>query len=165
MILNKQTIKPILLVFYILILIFTNISFVGFWTDILGAILLLILFLWKGDYKSLMYMLTSGMISFLILFLYEPFILEKFNVNVFRFQEVNGRLFNAYFRPVGSYSGGYGNFWITESPKYFPFIEKEIYYDRTVYYDFNSDTFDGQPVNASEVVKSYIQGEIIDKNK
>ncbi len=39
--------------------------------------------------------------------------------------------FNAYFKSVRFYAGGYGNFWITECPKYFPLIEQEVYYKRT----------------------------------
>ncbi len=87
------------------------------------------------------------------------------NFVAFYYQSVNGRLFNAYFKPVGAYSGGEGNFWITEVPKFFPIIEWRVYYDRTVHWNFNDDTFDGQQVDNYEVVKEYIKDEVIDKKK
>jgi hypothetical protein len=93
------------------------------------------------------------------------FILDTFKMRSFYYQKVDGRIFNAYFKPVGSYSGGQGNFWITETPIYFPIIEKRVYYDRTVLWDFNSDTFDGKPVDNYQVVKSYIRDEVINKKQ
>ncbi|MCZ2131369.1 MAG: hypothetical protein LC109_14030 [Bacteroidia bacterium] len=74
---------------------------------------------------------------------------------------MDSRLFNAYFKPVGSYAGGYGQFWISETPKFFPIIEWEVYYDRTVDWDFNDDNYDGQ--DTYEVVKSYIKNKVINK--
>lgn len=94
-----------------------------------------------------------------------PFALDTFKLRSFYYQSVDGRLFNAYFKPVGAYSGGEGNFWITEVPKFFPIIEKRVYYDRTVLWNFNNDTFDGQPVDNYKVVKQYIKDEVIDKKK
>ncbi|MFD2521982.1 hypothetical protein [Emticicia soli] len=86
-------------------------------------------------------------------------------LRTFYYQSVDGRLFNAYFKPVGAYSGGYGNFWITETPKYFPLIESRVYFNRTVHHDFSDDIFDGEPIDNYEVVRSYIKEEVIDKQK
>lgn len=97
--------------------------------------------------------------------LINPFAWDTFKLRCFYFQSVDGRLFNAYFKPVGAYSGGYGNFWITETPKYFPVVEWRVYWDRTVHHDFNDDTFDGQPIDNYEVVRSYIKDDVIDKQK
>ena len=83
----------------------------------------------------------------------------------FNYVNIEGRLFQAYFKPVGSYSGGEGVFWITETPKYFPLIEYRQFYDGAILWDFRSSEWDGQPVNQIEVVKSYIRSEIIDKKK
>ena len=108
---------------------------------------------------------TFIVLGFFALKLIDPFVWDVFKLRSFSFQQVEGRLFNAYFKPVGAYSGGYGNFWITESPIYFPFIEWRVYYDRTVHWDFNDDTFDGSPVDNYKVVRSYIKDEVIDKQK
>ena len=83
----------------------------------------------------------------------------------FYFIRLEGRIFNAYFKPVGAYSGGEGNFWITETPIFFPIIEKEVYYEHAVLHNFNIDTLEGKPTNNGERVRSYIQSEIIDKEK
>ena len=83
----------------------------------------------------------------------------------FNYVKIEGRLFQAYFKPVGSYSGGEGVFWITETPKYFPLIEYRQFYDGAILWDFRSSEWDGQTVNQIEVVKSYIRSEIIDKKR
>ena len=74
-------------------------------------------------------------------------------------------MFHAYFKPVGSYSGGEGNFWITESPLYFPFIEKDVYYEHAVLHDFSDGYWDGRPINNYEVVKSYIKDDVINQGR
>jgi hypothetical protein len=76
---------------------------------------------------------------------------------------VDGRLFNAYFKPVGAYSGGYGNFWITEMPKWFPIIGRQVYWERAVHHDFGEDIAEGEPVDNYEVVKEYIRNKVIAK--
>ena len=107
----------------------------------------------------------QAMFVFAIFIFYaiNPFLWHTFKVTSFCYQKVEGRVFNAYFRPVGAFAGGEGNFWITESPKYFPIIEKEIYYDRTVLWNFSVTEYDGQIVDQNEVVKLYIIEEIIQK--
>ena len=97
--------------------------------------------------------------------LMNPFVWDTFKLRSFYLQSVNKRLFNAYFKPVGAYAGGYGNFWIAESPKYFPLIEKRVYWERTVHHDFGEDTFEGEPIDNYQVVKEYIQDEVIEKGK
>jgi len=94
-----------------------------------------------------------------------PFIIDAFKLRSFYYQSVDGRLFNAYFKPARAYSGGYGNFWITETPKYFPLVEWRVYWDRTVHHDFNDDMFDGSPIDNYEVVRGYIKSEVIDGQK
>jgi hypothetical protein len=94
-----------------------------------------------------------------------PFIIDHLKLRSFYFQKVNGRLFHAYFKPVGAYSGGQGNFWITESPVYFPLIEKRVYYEHAVLHDFNDDNWEGEPIDNYEVVRSYIKDEVIEKGK
>jgi hypothetical protein len=103
-------------------------------------------------------------LGLIILIIQDPFSIDKIKTRSFCFQLVNGRLFNAYFKPVGAYSGGYGNFWITESPVYLPFIERRIYFERAVHHDFNDDSFDGLPIDNYKVVRSYIQDKVIDKD-
>ncbi len=89
------------------------------------------------------------------------FFIDTFKVRSFYLIKTDNRLFNAYFKPVGAYSGGYGNFLITESPKYFPLIENPVYYDRTVHHDFSEDTFDGQPVDNREIIRQIVIEKII----
>jgi hypothetical protein len=101
-------------------------------------------------------------VLFLFLTLVLPFGWDRYKMKAFHHNKVNGRVFNAYFSPVGAYAGGFGNFWITETPKCFPIIEIERYYDRAVDWDFRAEEdFDGKPVNQEEVVKSYIQDEVL----
>jgi hypothetical protein len=153
----------------------TNLSLVGFWTDIITAILLSIIILIVTFRKrtasrpsTIALRLTASALSavvFGLIFLAftNIFILDTFKMRSFYYLRVDGRIFHAYFKPVGAYAGGQGNFWITESPKYFPVVEWPVYYDRTVRWDFSADSSEGQPVDNYEVVRSYIQDEVIDK--
>lgn len=114
---------------------------------------------------------TSNVLCSILVFgllglnLANPFAWDTFKLRSFYYESVDGRLFNAYFKPVGAYSGGYGNFWISETTKYFPFIEWRVYWDRAVHHNFNDDTFDGEPIDNYEVVRSYIKNEVIEKQK
>ena len=93
----------------------------------------------------------------------DPFVVDKFKLRSFYFQSVEGRLFNAYFKPVGAYSGGYGNFWITETSRFCPIFEHQVYWNRTVDHDFGDDTVDGEEIDNYEVVRRYIREEVIAK--
>jgi len=162
---------------YLSILLLTDISVVGFWTDVIISILfsflsLRLVFRNKTNKSWLTIILRSAavMLSLIvfglaILSLSNPFILDTLKLRSFYYQKVGGRIFHAYFKPVGAYSGGQGNFWITESPIFFPIIEERVYYDRTVHHDFNDDNWDGQPTDNYEVVRIYIKEEVIDKGK
>jgi hypothetical protein len=171
----KQILLTLFFALYLTIILLTDISLTGFWTDIIFSILLSI-FTLRIVYKNKTdkYLLTLALraaavtcsvIIFVLLGLNiaDPFAWDILKMRSFYFQKVNGRVFNAYFKPVGSYSGGYGNFWITESPKYFPLIERRVYYDRTVHWDFNDDNWDGKPIDNYEVVREYIKSEVIEK--
>lgn len=170
----------ILLIFftiYISIVLLTDYSLVGFWTDIIFSIFLSIFSLriaFKNNekIKSVNYSLKTLSIILSTIFFgliaysfSNIFILDTFKLRSFYFQKVEGRIFHAYFKPMGSYSGGYGNFWINESPIYFPIIEKRVYYERTVQWDFGSDEFDGEPVDNYKEVKIYIKDNIINNQK
>jgi hypothetical protein len=162
---------------YLSIVLLTDVSLVGFWTDIVFSILLSlfalrIVFKSKANKIWLTITLRTGTVILstivfgLIAFSFTNiFISDTFKMRSFYYQKVDGRIFHAYFKPVGAYSGGEGNFWITETPIYFPIIEKRVYYDRTVHWNFNSDTFDGEPVDNYQVVKSYIRNEVINKKQ
>jgi hypothetical protein len=94
-----------------------------------------------------------------------PFAWDILKLRSFYYESVDGRLFNAYFRPVGAYSGGEGNFWITESPKYFPLVEISKYYKHAILWDFRATEWEGEPINQHEIVRRYVKEEIIDKKK
>jgi hypothetical protein len=174
---RTQIILTIIFPLYLATVLLTNISLTGFWTDVIFSILLSILALrlvFKDKTNKLWLTITIKIVNvlcslvvfvLLIINLTNPFAWDTLKLRGFYFQSVHGRLFNAYFKPVGAYSGGYGNFWIAEMPRYFPVIEKRVYWDRTVHHDFSDDTFDGQPIDNYEVVRSYITEEVIDQQK
>ncbi len=57
--------------------------------------------------------------------------------------EVNGRLFNAYFVPAGACSAEEGGFWVTETPRCFPIIEVEKFYDGAASWEFSATKWHG----------------------
>lgn len=153
---------------YISTVLLTDISLTGFWTDIIFTVLLAVFslkvaFRASRGLKVAMLMLSIVVFGWMIMNLLNPFMYDTFKMRSFLYQKVEGRIFHAYFKPVGAYSGGEGNFWITESPVYFPVIEYRVYYNRTVTHDFNNDIFDGVPIDNYEVVKTYIKDEVIEK--
>ena len=174
---KRQVILTILTAIYLLIVLFTGYSLTGYWTDIIISLVLVTITLivvfkrktekqWKTILLRAIAILCSVVVYGLLgLSLINPFSWDTLKMRSFYFQEVDGRLFNAYFKPVGAYAGGEGNFWITESPIYFPLIEIQKYYDRTVLWNFRVDEWDGQPIDQNGVVKSYIIDEIIEKGK
>jgi hypothetical protein len=176
----KQRAQIILTIFfpiYLAIVLLTDFSLTGFWTDLIISILLMVFALRQvfiGKTNRLWLTITTkvtnvlcSLIVFglLVLNLINPFTLDFLKLRSFYFQTVDKRLFNAYFKPVGSYSGGYGNFWITESIKYLPLIEWRVYGNRTVQHDFSNDTFDGKPIDNYKVVRGYIKDEVIEKKR
>lgn len=173
----KHIVLSIFFSVYIATVLLTDISLVGFWTDILFSIVLstiTLIFVFKRRTNKLWLTITLKIMNVLCLLtvmgllglnLVSPFFWDILKLRTFYYQSVDGRLFNAYFKPVGAYSGGYGNFWITETPKYFPLIEWSVYFNRTVHHDFSDDTFDDEPIDNYEVVRNYIKEEVIDKQK
>jgi hypothetical protein len=158
---------------YLAIVLLSDISFCGFWTDVFFSVYFSV-FALKQSFKNKFNFLlltwtlritniasTIVVFGLLFYFLSNPFSWDVFKLRSFYFQQVDGRVFNAYFKPVGAYSGGYGNFWISETPMYFPIIEWRVYWDRTVHHDFNDDTFDGEPIDNYEVVKRYIRDHVL----
>ena len=174
---RTQIIFTIFFAVYLATVLLTDISLTGFWSDVIFSICLSVFALrlvFKDKTDKLWMTITlktSNILCSIIVFgllginLINPFAWDTFKLRSFYYQSVDERLFNAYFKPVGAYSGGYGNFWITETPKYFPLIEWRVYWDRTVHHDFNDDTFDGEPIDNYAVVRSYIKDEVIDKQK
>ncbi len=172
---RAYTIFTISFAIYLVTVLFTNVSITGFWTDVVISILLSIGAISQSIglktnkfWHTRALKATNILCSFIVfgllgIFLLNPFSWDTFKLRSFYFQSVNGRLFNAYFKPVGAYAGGYGNFWITENPKYFPLIEWRVYWDRTVDHDFNSDTFEGKSIDNYEVVRECIIDEVIKK--
>ncbi len=170
---GTKHILAIIFPLYLAIVLFTGFSFTGFWTDIIFSISLAIYSIrfviknrrngYSKNGLRVNVLCSSLVIIVLVLNLLNPFAWSQFSLRSFYFQSVDGRLFNAYFKPVGSSSGGYGTFWVTETLKYFPLIEWEVYYKRTFDCDLNDDTFEGQPIDNYEVVRNYIQHEVIEK--
>ena len=160
---------------YLTVVLSTDYSLSGFWIDIffsigLSLFSLLIVFRNRTARRWLTIALRTitislsvivfGLIAWSLSFLGTW---DYFKLRSFYHQEVGGRVFNAYFKPVGAYAGGYGNFWITETPKYFPIVERQVYSERAVQWDFSSDSSDGQ--RTEDVIKSYIKEEVINQKK
>ena len=116
---------PILLSTYLFIVLKTDYSLVGFWTDVVVSILLWVicwrlLFIknvevkWMNRISNVLIIINSIVIGGLMfLTILNPFSLDTLKLRSFYFQSVQERTFHAYFKPVGAYSGGQGNFWIT----------------------------------------------------
>lgn len=174
---KRQLIITVFTAVYLLIVLFTDISLTGYWTDIIFSLVLVtatLLIVFKRKTEKLWLTLTlrtltvlSSVVVFGLLGLNLITIggFDTFKMRSFYFQNVEGRLFNAYFKPVGAYSGGEGNFWITESIKFFPIFEYQVYYKHAILWDFRNDEWEGQTVDQYEVVKSYIKDEVIEKGK
>lgn len=174
---RTQLIFTIFFAAYLATVLLTDISLTGFWTDVVFSICLSVFALrlvFKNKTDSFwltMTLKTTNILCSIIVFgllglnLINPFAWDTFKLRSFYYQSVDGRLFNAYFKPVGAYSGGEGNFWITESPKYFPLIEIEKYYEHAILWDFRDTEWEGEPVDQNKIVRSYIKDEIIEKQK
>lgn len=174
---KTQAFLSIFTIGYLQTVLFTDMSLVGYWTDIIISILLVSISLWavikvKSETTGLAFTLkTLTVLSSVVVFgllglnLITPFTWDIFKIRSFYYEDVDGRLFNAYFKPVGAYSGGEGNFWITETFKYLPVLEIERYYEHAILWDFRDSEFDGQAVNQEEIVRAYIRDEIIEKEK
>jgi len=172
---RKHILYVTCLVAYLLIVTFTKFSLVGFWTDIIFSIAFsLIVFksvfssktnnkFLTNTFRTIALICTIVIFGFFINKLRNPFIIDVFKLRTFYYQSVDNRLFNGYFKPVGAYGGGYGNFWISECPKYFPIIEREVHFENAVHYDFKAKVWDGKPTNHYEVLKDYIVEEVINK--
>ncbi len=172
---QQQIIVTIFFLLYLTTVLLSDISLTGYWTDIIFSILLSLcalrlVFKNKNEKYWVTFALrTTNILCSIIIFgflrlnLINHFAWDAFKLRSFYFQSVDGRLFNAYFKPGGAYSGGEGNFWITESPKYFPFIEIEKYYDHAILWDFRDTEWGEESIDQNEVVRSYIKDEVIDK--
>lgn len=167
-------ISGVIFLVYSMTLLFTNYSLTGFWNDIIFFATLVIIMtfsLYKTKIDNLLLLPTFRILSVCILILtigyygyvlMTPFDMRK-DTKTLKSQTVNGRLFHPYFQPVGSWGKGYGSFWITESPKFFPFIEKTVFTEIGTDYDFNDTEFDGTPID--EIVRNYITEDIISAKK
>jgi len=159
---------------YGMTLLFTKYSLTGFWSDIIffaSLVIILTFALYKTKRDSLPLLPTFRILSLCILILtinyygyvlINPFDIRK-DTKTLKTQTVNGRLFHPHFQPVGSWGKGYGPFWITESPKFFPFIERTVFAERGTDYDFNDTEFDGTPIE--EFVRNYIIENIISEKQ
>lgn len=162
-----------------LLLLFFNFSLVGFWTDFFIPTFLTTGFLYSilkkettiNSLRNTFRILTLG-ISIAYIFIgirqinnigFFSF-LDSTKLTSFYWENVNDRTFNAYFQPVGAYSGGEGNFWITECLPYFPLIEETVYYKHAILWDFGVKEFDGQNIDQNKVIREYIKNEVIKNN-
>lgn len=165
---KKHIILPFILTGYLATVLFTGLSLTGYWTDIIFSFILAIITLKVvfSDNKEKLYLSiftkTITIISSIIIFglmgmaLINPLAWDVFKTKTFIYEQVDNRLFNAYFRPVGAYGGGEGIFWIAESPIYFPFIEIKKYHKTAIVWNFTWEKFEDEVIDQDEVVKSYV---------
>lgn len=168
-----QIILTLFTTVYLATIILTDLSLTGYWTDLVFSILLVSLGLsiiikqrtlntsLSSFFKTLTILCSIVIIGLIAINLIDPFSWNRFKIKSFYYEQVNGRLFNAYFKPVGSYSGGEGIIRISESPKYLPFIEIQKHHDGAVLWDFSRTEWEGEPVDQNEVLRNYILDEII----
>lgn len=173
--LQKQTITAFTFAIYLTTVILTPISLTGYWTDVIFSFIFSIfalrtvfsetvarrwLILTQRTVTVICSLVVFGLIGLNLII---PFGWDVFKLRSFYFQAVEGRLFNAYFKPVGAYGRGYGSFWITESPKHFPIFEKRVYRDGATIHNFLVDTVANEPIDNYEIVRTYIKDEVIKK--
>jgi len=163
----------ILMIVYLPIVLMTSYSLTGFWTDAIFAIALAVVACLKAFRKNTWkrwqtYMVrtiavvyTGALLVFGGLFFSNMFFNGTFKMRSFMFLSVNGRLYNAYFEPGITYNIYLGNLWITESPLYFPVIEKTVHPKHAVRYNFCDNTFLGQPIDNNKAMKAYIDMDLI----
>lgn len=166
---------PLTLILYLSMVSFTRFSLLGYYPDFFFTFILSIISLsvvlirsnqlyWKNWIpRSVVFIAVLWIIGIGINKVRFPRFQENLNVHSFYTIRVDGRTFNAYFQPVGSYRSGYGSFWITENKKYFPIIEWQVYYCSISHYDFSDENWDGQGTKPKEVFKNIIREEIIEK--
>lgn len=163
--------------FYLVTIGFTNTSLTGYWTDVIASVLLVstawMLVIkqkgeksWQGQVAKTLTVLSSVVLigvggSVLV----NPFAWDRFSTTSFHYLRVESRWFHGYFTPVGAYSGGEGNFWITESPQYLPIIETQRFYKHAILWDFSVDEWDGAPVDQKEIVKRHVQKDVIERER
>ncbi|BDD11381.1 hypothetical protein FUAX_38130 [Fulvitalea axinellae] len=144
---------------------FTDYKVIGNWSvGFMGSlifILSLIILLKKFDRYSHKRVVLLSLFGLAVYswstFVSDPFISSKLNSRSFLMLKVDGQFFNAYFQPVGSYSGGQGNLTITKTHWIVPFLEKRKYYLHAIHEDLSSDFFEGEKVDTREVVKSLVK--------
>lgn len=159
------------------LLLFSNYSLAGLWTDAIVLVLLLagsFFFLFVKTYtrnpadvflKGTWFLALAVCLAGSWRFFSNPFFIDYFKLRTFSSLRVNGRRFNAYFKPVGAYSGGYGNFWISERVRWLPFLEREVYYEHAVHWNFNDDSPEGEPVDNAAVARQYVADEVLRKGR
>ena len=151
-------------------LIFTHYSFVGYSFDIVLPILLIVpLFILL--YKNETMRRTKNILSLYTIILITSYVavgvnsianigmfsaLNSFDVSGFYYYKVDNNFYNGYFEPVGAYSGGEGNIWISKTPLFFPIIEKTVYQEHAVMWDYSTPEFDGQKVDQRKIMKQTI---------
>jgi len=152
------------------LLTLTDYSLTGFWTDIIVVWICSVAIIWNAidliKLKSLIFKILAILIltlAVIIVFLSNNiFFLDHLKLTSFSFHYIQGRFFHTYFKPVGAYSGGEGNFWISESPKLFPLIEKQVYYEHAIDWDFRWSEFDGETVDQRKTSEACIIHNVIE---
>ncbi|XOV66056.1 MAG: hypothetical protein ACFHU9_10510 [Fluviicola sp.] len=82
--------------------------------------------------------------------------LNSLDVTGFYYLKVDNGFYHGYFEPVGSNSGGEGNVWITETPAIFPLIEKPVYKQHAVTWNYATSKFENKKINQRTMMRQTI---------
>ena len=89
--------------------------------------------------------------------------LNSLDVVGFHYYKIDNNFYNGYFEPVGAYSGGEGNIWISKTPFIFPMIEKTVYHEHAVMWDYSLAEFEDEKVDQNNIMRQTILDELTNK--
>lgn len=89
--------------------------------------------------------------------------LNSLDVVCFHYFKIDGNFYNVYFETVGAHSGGEGNIRISKTPLLFPFIEKTIFNEHAVMWDYSQDRFEDEKVDQNKIMRQTIIDKLTNK--
>lgn len=153
---------------YLLLIFYSNYSLAGFWSDIYFTLILIltsILFVFKRNQFDKWFSVVCKFIQLCCLIVCTYFVISNLNSYVFwdrlktrSFMNINclDKQYNAYFHPVGAYSGGYGNVSVTKKLRYLPLFEEDVTFIHAIHYDLSEDFEDGSKLNHKHILSELI---------
>lgn len=137
-----------IMIIYLAIIILTPFSFIGFWTDVLftiGIVIFSIAKLNNGNIDNkvlrITHRLTTIGIAIIVIGIVGIHLINPFLWTVYKTKiaetTINGNYIELdYFKPIGAWGCGNGSYWKTKTLKYFPIIEFETYKNNCTHEDW-----------------------------